>query len=97
MRMRPYVRKTQPLEAVLPWLYLKGVSTGETGASLEVQVGPEAKRSKGCLTRDGMLHMMFNLGMCAQETWRRLRGFNYLSQVITGVKFKGGIEVKVVD
>jgi transposase-like protein len=55
------------------------------------------KRSKGCLSRDGMLHMMFKLGMCAQENWRRLRGFNYLAQVITGVKFKDGIEVKAVD
>ncbi|KJS03944.1 MAG: transposase, partial [Gammaproteobacteria bacterium BRH_c0] len=25
----PYVRKTRSLEAALPWLYLKGVSTGE--------------------------------------------------------------------
>jgi putative transposase len=55
------------------------------------------KRSKGCLSRDGMLHMMFKLGMCAQENWRRLRGFNYLGQVITGVKFRDGIEVKTVD
>lgn len=55
------------------------------------------KQSKGCLSRDGMLHMMFKLGMCAQENWRRLRGFNYLAQVITGVKFKDGIEVKAVD
>jgi len=39
----PYVRKTQSLEAALPWLYLKGVSTGEMGAALEVLVGPEAK------------------------------------------------------
>lgn len=55
------------------------------------------KRSKGCLSRDGMLHMMFKLGMCAEENWRRLRGFNYLAQVITGVKFRDGIEVKSVD
>lgn len=55
------------------------------------------KRSKGCLSRDGMLHMMSKLGMCAQENWRRLRGFSQLAQVITGVKFKDGIEVKVVD
>lgn len=55
------------------------------------------KRSKGCLSRDGMLHMMFKLGMCAEENWRRLRGFSYLAQVITGVEFKDGIEVKTVD
>ncbi len=51
------------------------------------------KRSKGCLSRDGMLHMMFKLGQCAQKNWRRLRGFDYLAKVITGVKFKDGVEV----
>jgi len=51
------------------------------------------KRSKGCLTRDGMLHMMFKLGQCAQKNWRRQRGFNYLAKVISRVKFRDGIEV----
>ena len=37
----PYVHKTQSLEAALPWLYLKGVSTGEMGAALEVLVDLE--------------------------------------------------------
>lgn len=51
------------------------------------------KRSKGCLSRDGMLHMMFKLGMCAEERWKRLRGFEYLAKVIKGIQFKDGIEV----
>lgn len=51
------------------------------------------KRAKGCLSRDGMLHMIFKLGECAEQNWRRLRGFDYLAKVITGVKFKDGIEV----
>jgi len=55
------------------------------------------KRSKGCLSRDGMLHMMFKLGQCAEKKWRRLRGFDYLTKVITGVKFKDGVEVTKVD
>jgi transposase-like protein len=55
------------------------------------------KRSKGCLTRDGMLHMMFKLGLCAEQKWRRLRGFDYLAKVITGIKFKDGIEVTETD
>jgi len=55
------------------------------------------KRSKGCLTRDGMLHMMFKLGRCAEKNWRRLRGFDDLAKVITGVKFNDGIEVTNVD
>jgi len=44
-----------------------------------------------------MLHMMFKLGMCAEENWRRLRGFNYLAKVLTGIKFKDGIEVTAID
>ena len=55
------------------------------------------KRSKGCLTRGGMLHMMFKLGQCAEKNWRRLRGFDDLAKVITGVKFNDGIEVTNVD
>ena len=39
----PYVRKTQSLEAALPWLYLKGVSSGEMGEALKVLVGPDAQ------------------------------------------------------
>ncbi len=55
------------------------------------------RRSKSCLSRDGMLHMMFKLGLCAEKTWRRLRGFDYLAKVITGIKFKEGVEVAGVD
>jgi len=55
------------------------------------------KRSKGCLSRDGMLHMMFKLGQCAEKKWRKLRGFSYLAKVVTGIKFKDGIEVTELD
>lgn len=55
------------------------------------------KRSKRCLSRDGMLHMMFKLGMCAEEKWRKLRGFDYLAKVIIGVKFRDGIELTQDD
>ena len=51
------------------------------------------KRSKGCLSLTGMLHMMFKLGQCAQKRWHRIRGFDHLAKVIEGVKFKDGIEV----
>jgi hypothetical protein len=40
-----------------------------------------------------MLHMIFKLGKCAQKNWRRQRGFSYLAKVITGVRFRDGIEV----
>src|SRR5680860_681559 len=55
------------------------------------------KRTKGCLNRDGMLHMIFKLGECAEKNWRRQRGFDYLAKVITGVTFRDGIEEKTED
>jgi len=39
----PYVRKTKSLEAALPWLCLKGISTGEMSEALTVLVSQEAK------------------------------------------------------
>ncbi|MCU7908057.1 MAG: IS256 family transposase, partial [Candidatus Thiodiazotropha sp. (ex Lucinoma aequizonata)] len=55
------------------------------------------KRSNGCLSRDGMLHIMFKLGLCAEKKWERFRGLDYLSKVVTGIKFKDGVEVTEVD
>ncbi len=55
------------------------------------------KQSKGCLSRDGMLHMMFKLGQCAEQNWRRFRGFDALPKVLMGRRFKDGIEVTAVD
>jgi putative transposase len=39
----PYLRKTKSLEELIPWLYLKGVSTGDFSEALAALVGPEAK------------------------------------------------------
>ena len=55
------------------------------------------KRSKGCLSRDSMLHMIFKLGECAQKNWRKQRGFDYLAKVVRGVKFRDGEEVTTAD
>ena len=38
----PYVRKTRSLEAAIPWLYLKGISTGEMEDALQILVGESA-------------------------------------------------------
>ena len=55
------------------------------------------KQTNGCLTRDGLLHMMFKLGQCAEKTWRRLRGFRQLAQVIEGIQFDAGFEETTID
>jgi transposase-like protein len=37
----PYLRKTRSIEELLPWLYLKGISTGDFNEALQALVGPE--------------------------------------------------------
>lgn len=37
----PYLRKTKSIEELLPWLYLKGISTGDFNEALSALVGPE--------------------------------------------------------
>lgn len=49
-------------------------------------------RTKCFLSRDGMLHMMFKLGQCAEKSWRKLRGFAHLADVIEGVDSINGIK-----
>ena len=39
----PYLRKTKSLEELIPWLYLKGISTGDFSEALASLVGPTAK------------------------------------------------------
>jgi transposase-like protein len=38
----PYLRKTKTIEELLPWLYLKGVSTGDFSEALAALLGPGA-------------------------------------------------------
>ena len=60
---------------------------------------PKYTKAAICLQKDhdGMFHLLFKLGQCAEKKWRRLRGFDYLTKVITGVKFKDGVEVTEFD
>ena len=44
------------------------------------------------MSGDGMLQLMFKLGQCAAQNWRRLREFDYLAKVIKGVSLKDGVE-----
>lgn len=39
----PYVRRSPRVSAALPWLYLRGVSTGDMSEALSVLVGEDAK------------------------------------------------------
>ena len=73
------------------WIHIRTTNPIE---STFATIRHRTERTKGCLTRDGMLSMIFKLGMSAEKNWRRLRGFEWLAKVINGVKFRDGIEVQ---
>jgi transposase-like protein len=50
-------------------------------------------RSKGALSPKTAKLMVFRLVMAAAKSWRRLKGDNQLPKVITGVRFRDGVEV----
>ena len=72
------------------WVHLRTTNPIE---STFATIRHRTDRAKGCVTRDTMLSFIYKLGMCAEKRWRRIRGFEYLAKVITGVNFKDGIEV----
>ncbi len=48
-------------------------------------------KTRGCLSRQTMLTMVFKLCRSAEKRWRRLQGYRRLGEVIDNVKFINGI------
>ena len=80
-----------------PAQHWQSIRTSNPIESAFATIRHRTKRTKGCLSRDGMLHMMFKLGQCAEKSWRKLRGFAHLADVIEGVDFINGIKPSTQD
>lgn len=85
----PYLRKTKSIEELIPWLYLKGVSTGDFSEALQALLGPNAKGlSATTITR-------LKQGWASEyEAWERrsLRGKRYVYLWADGVYFNIRLE-----
>jgi putative transposase len=85
----PYLRKTKSLEELIPWLYLKGVSTGDFAEALAALVGPEAKGlSASTITR---LKEVWQ-GEFQEWNQRSLEGKQYVYLWADGVHFNIRLE-----
>jgi transposase-like protein len=64
----PYLRKTKSVNELNPWLFLKGISTGDFSEALKALVGPECPglsattvtRLKSVWDRVGIAHQFFD-------------------------------------
>jgi putative transposase len=85
----PYLRKTKSIEELIPWLYLKGVSTGDFSEALQALLGPDAPGlSATTVTRlKGIWEEEYN-------TWskRSLEGKQYVYVWADGVHFNIRLE-----
>ena len=72
------------------WVHIR---TSNVIESTFATIRQRSDQAKGCVTRTTMLTMIYKMGMCAEQTWRKLKGFTYLAKVIEGVKFTDGVEV----
>lgn len=48
-------------------------------------------KTRGCVSRQSMLAMVFMLAKSAERGWRKLKGAQRLAEVIAGVEFKDGV------
>ncbi len=79
-----YLRKAKSVEELLPWLYLKGISTGDFSEALAALLGPEAEGlSSSTITR------LKATWWDEYETWRKrdLSGKRYVYIWADGVCF----------
>ena len=85
----PYLRKTKSLEELIPWLYLKGVSTGGFAEALQALLGPNAKGlSATTITR------LKSVWAKEYEAWeaRSLKGKQYVYVWADGIHFNVRLE-----
>lgn len=77
-----------------PAVHWQHIRTSNPIESTFATVRHRTRQTKGCGSRLATLTMVFKLAMAAQKRWRRLRGHQLIENVIKGVKFKDGEEVK---
>ncbi len=85
----PYLRKTKSIEELIPWLYLKGISTGDFTESLQALLGPDVPGlSASTVTR------LVATWQKDYETWttRSLAGKQYVYVWADGVHFNIRLE-----
>ena len=93
---------TKDREALLafydfPAEHWKHVRTSNPIESTFATVRLRTDKTKGCLSRQTALAMVFKLAKSAERHWRRLDGSERLAQVIQGVRFRDGEPVQAVE
>jgi putative transposase len=80
-----------------PAEHWKHVRTTNPIESTFATVRLRTDKTKGCLSRQTALAMVYKLAKSAERSWRRLDGSQRLAQVIQGVRFRDGEPVQAAE
>jgi transposase-like protein len=72
------------------WIHLRSTNPIE---STFATVRHRTKRTKGCGTRLATLTMVFKLCKEAEKTWKRIKGYRMITEVLDGIRFVDGESV----
>ncbi len=72
------------------WLHIRSTNPIE---STFATVRLRTHKTKGCGSRIATLTMVFKLLLSAQNSWKKLRGYKKIIDLMNGVLFKDGVEV----
>ena len=76
-----------------PDLHWSHIRTTNPIESTFATVRLRTSKTRGCVSRGGLLAMVFKLMKVAEQKWYKLKGSEFLVQVIQGVRFKDGTQV----
>jgi putative transposase len=77
-----------------PMLHWQHLRTTNPIESTFATVRLRTAKTRGCVSRGGMLAMVFKLTKAAEQKWYKLKGSEFLGHVIQGWSFKDGVLVK---
>jgi putative transposase len=80
-----------------PAEHWKHIRTSNPIESTFATVRLRTSKTKGCLSRQTAVAMVFKLAKSAERHWRRLDGSQRLAQVIDGVRFRDGEPVQATE
>lgn len=78
----------------VPAAHWKHIRSSNPIESTFATVRLRADKTKGCLSRETALAMVFTLAKPVERHWRRLNGANRLGQLIEGIRFRDGEAVQ---
>jgi transposase-like protein len=70
------------------WVHIRTTNPVE---STFATVRHRTVKTRGCVSRESMLSMVFKLAVAAEQRWRRLKGSGRVGEVLRGVVFRDGV------